>query len=208
MRIARVAHRDGPHYSAELTRRDWLENRTGADLVLRDQVMPFMRSLASLTLAFSSLFVALFATPSSASANGKAQLDGTERAIVRGINRQRANNGLGGLKTSGGLAKAADFHTWEMLDANYFAHTSRDGGPFDRRVRRFAEHRSVGETLAWISSCGGGAARRIVRMWMESPGHRAILLSASFRRIGVGKRTGSLGSGSACVVTADFGSRR
>jgi uncharacterized protein YkwD len=170
--------------------------------------MPFMRSAASLTLAISSLLVTLLATPAAASAGGKARLDGVERGIVRAINRQRANRGLAGLKTSGGLAKAADYHSWEMLDANYFAHASRDGGPFDRRVRRFADHRSVGETLAWLSSCGSGSARKVVRMWMDSPGHRAILLSSAYRRIGVGKRRGSLGSASACVVTADFGSRR
>jgi uncharacterized protein YkwD len=45
-------------------------------------------------------------------------------------------------------------------------------------------------------------------MWMDSPGHRAILLSSSYRRIGVGKRVGSLGSSKACVVTADFSSRK
>jgi uncharacterized protein YkwD len=45
-------------------------------------------------------------------------------------------------------------------------------------------------------------------MWMNSPGHRAILLSATFRRIGLAKRTGNLGGTRACVVTADFGSRR
>jgi uncharacterized protein YkwD len=43
---------------------------------------------------------------------------------------------------------------------------------------------------------------------MNSPGHRAILLSSQYRRVGVGKRTGSLGSTRACVVTADFSSRR
>ena len=45
-------------------------------------------------------------------------------------------------------------------------------------------------------------------MWMNSPGHRAILLSSSFRRVGIGKRTGDLGGDRACVVTADFGSRK
>jgi uncharacterized protein YkwD len=45
-------------------------------------------------------------------------------------------------------------------------------------------------------------------MWMNSPGHRAILLSGKFRRIGLAKRTGSLGGNRACVVTADFASRK
>jgi uncharacterized protein YkwD len=45
-------------------------------------------------------------------------------------------------------------------------------------------------------------------MWMNSPGHRAILLSSSYRRIGLAKRNGTLGATDACVVTADFGSMR
>jgi uncharacterized protein YkwD len=56
--------------------------------------------------------------------------------------------------------------------------------------------------------CGRGSAHRVVRMWMDSPPHRAILLSGSYRRIGIGKRVGSLGSSKACMVTADFSSKR
>jgi uncharacterized protein YkwD len=44
-------------------------------------------------------------------------------------------------------------------------------------------------------------------MWMNSPGHREILLSSEYQRIGVGVRTGMLGGSKACVVTADFGSK-
>ena len=36
-------------------------------------------------------------------------------------------------------------------------------------------------------------ARRVVRMWMASPGHRAVLLSPSGRRIGVGAPRGQAG---------------
>jgi uncharacterized protein YkwD len=167
-----------------------------------------MRTVASLTLVFSCLLTALFATPLTGTAAAKPRLDGKERAIVRAINRQRSRHGLAKLRSSRRLARAADFHSWEMLDANYFAHESRDGGPFDRRVRRFANHRAVGETLAMLGGCGRKAARKVVRMWMNSPGHRAILLSSSFRRVGIGRRKGDLGGNRACVVTADFGSRK
>ena len=167
-----------------------------------------MRTVASLTLAFGCLLAALFATPLTGTAAAKPSLDGNERAIVRAINRQRSKHGLSKLRASRRLARAADYHSWEMLDANYFAHESRDGGPFDQRVRRFADHRAVGETLAMLGGCGGRAARKVVRMWMNSAGHRAILLSSSFRRVGVGKRKGDIGGSRACVVTADFGSRK
>ena len=132
-----------------------------------------------------------------------------ERAVVRSINRQRAHHGLGHVRGSAPLARAADYHSWEMLDANYFAHESRDGGQFDARVRRFTRRRALGETLAMVGGgCRRGMAKRVVRMWMNSPGHRAILLSSAFRQVGIGARAGSLGSGRACVVTADFASRR
>lgn len=167
-----------------------------------------MRTVASLTLAFSCLVAALYATPVTGTAAAKPSLDGKERAIVRAINRQRSRHGLAKLRASGRLARAADYHSWEMLDANYFAHESRDGGPFDQRVRRFADHRALGETLAMLGGCGRKAARKVVSMWMNSSGHRAILLSSSFRRVGIGKRKGDLGGSRACVVTADFGSKK
>ena len=96
-----------------------------------------------------------------------------------------------------------------MLDANYFAHESRNGGSFDARINRFTHKHALGETLAMIGGrCGRGSARRIVGMWMNSPGHRDILLSSSYSLVGVAARAGSLGGTKACVVTADFGSRR
>lgn len=167
-----------------------------------------MRTVASVTLAFACLLAGLFTTPLTGVAAAKPHVDGKERAIVRAINRQRSKHGLSALRSSRRLARAADYHSWEMLDANYFAHESRDGGPFDERVRRFARHRTVGETLAMLGGCGRKAAGRVVRMWMNSSGHRAILLSSSYRRVGVGKRTGDLGGNRACLVTADFGSKK
>ena len=167
-----------------------------------------MRTVALMTLAASFLLAPLFASPLISTATAKPSLDGRERAIVRAINRQRSKHGLSKLRSSNSLARAADYHSWEMLDADFFAHESRDGSPFDQRVRRFADHKSLGETLAMVSGCGRKAAGRIVRMWMNSPGHRAILLSSSYRRVGIGKRTGDLSGDRACVVTADFGSKR
>jgi uncharacterized protein YkwD len=167
-----------------------------------------MRNVAVLTRACVCLLGALVVVPTAALAGGP-RLDGRERAMIRGINHQRAHYGLPAVKPSRRLARAADYHSWEMLDANYFAHTSRDGGPFDARVRRYVSKRALGETLAKLGGgCGRGSAHRIVQMWMDSPGHRDILLSSSYRRIGLAKRVGSLGSSKACVVTADFSSKK
>jgi len=168
-----------------------------------------MRTVARTTLAFGCLLAAISALPAAAAANRSARLDNRERAIVRSINHQRAKYGLAPVRANARLSRAADYHSWEMLDANYFAHTSRNGGPFDERVRRFANKRALGETLAMLGGgCGRGTAHRVVQMWMNSPPHRTILLSGTYRRVGIGKRVGSLGSSKACVVTADFSSKK
>jgi uncharacterized protein YkwD len=167
-----------------------------------------MRTVALLTSAFGCLLAALFALPAVALA-GPARLDQREKAMIRGINHERARYGLASVRASRALNRAADYHSREMLLGNYFAHSSRDGGPFDARVRRYTHPRALGETLAMLGGgCGRGSAQRVVRMWMNSPGHRAILLSSRYRRVGLAKRVGSLGSTHACVVTADFASKR
>jgi uncharacterized protein YkwD len=166
-----------------------------------------MRTVALLTSAFGCLLAALFVSPAVA-APGPARLDQREKAMIRGINAQRARYGLAPVRASRRLARAADYHSWEMLAGNYFAHSSRNGGAFDARIRRFANPQALGETLAMLGgACGRGSASQVVRMWMNSPPHRSILLSGRYRRIGLAKRTGTLGSMHACVVTADFASK-
>ena len=135
-------------------------------------------------------------------------MDAYERAMVRAIDRQRSRRGLARIRGDAALARAANFPTREMLRGNSFSPSSHSSGAFHVRVRRFAHRRAVGETLALVGGSCAGTVDRVIRMWMNSPGHRAILLSSSFRRIGLGKRIGDLHGSRACLVTADFGSRK
>jgi uncharacterized protein YkwD len=147
------------------------------------------------------------AGPAAARADAAPRLDGSERTVVRLLNDIRAQNGLPGLNASPALNRAADHHSRDMLQRDFFDHPSSDGTPFDRRVRRFANASAVGENLAALSRRRGGAAQ-IVQMWMDSPPHRAIILTGSYRRIGVARRWGRLGGAGQAVITADFASRR
>ena len=159
-----------------------------------------MRSVACVLCALSTLLVLMFAATAPAAEAAGSRVDSGERAVVRAINRARAAHGLRGLRSHRRLARAADVHTRSMLRSNYFSH-----GAFSSRVRRYVSFRRIGETIAMTTRC---SARTVVRMWLNSPPHRAVLLSGGFRRIGVGRRKGRLGATRACVVTADFGSRR
>jgi uncharacterized protein YkwD len=136
-----------------------------------------------------------------------ARLDGTERKVVKLVNRIRARHGLRRLKASRTLAHAASDHTGDMLRADYLSHSSSDGTPMETRVRRYTGARWIGENIA-ITSRRRRVARRVVRMWMASPTHRAVLLSPRSRRIGVGRERGRLGSAAYSVFTVDLASSR
>lgn len=82
----------------------------------------------------------------------------------------------------------------DMARRGYFDH-----GPFVQRLRRFGvRSRILGENIAYASEPGFSASV-VLRMWMESPPHRALVLDGSFSRIGVG-----VAGGSTRLVTADF----
>jgi uncharacterized protein YkwD len=135
-----------------------------------------------------------------------ARLDRTERKVVRLVNRIRARHGLRRLRASRALARAASDHTGDILRSDILSHCSSDGTPMATRVRRYTGADWVGENIATIARTRS-AARKVVRMWMASPGHRAVLLSPSGRRIGVGRRAGRLGGAKRAVFTADLASR-
>jgi len=135
------------------------------------------------------------------------RLSRSEISMIRLINDIRGRYRLRRLGVSRSLSRAAEGHSRDMLRRDFFDHTSSDGTSTFTRVRRYARARSVGETLAMIPRRRGGAGL-VVRMWMNSPPHRAVLLGSGFRRIGLARRWGRLGSSMQSVVTADFASRR
>jgi uncharacterized protein YkwD len=144
-------------------------------------------------LSLAVLLICVLMVPSRAAASSRH--DRTEAKIIRALNNARASYGLPRLRSTRALGRAADAHSRSMRRSNTMGH-----GDFSRRIRRYTRSRRVGENLAWTSGCN---ASQIVNMWLNSGPHRKIMLSRSFKRIGVG-RSGSR----KCFVTADFASAR
>ena len=100
-----------------------------------------------------------------------------------------------------------------MASIGYFSHDSADGTSMASRVRASYDGRnrwSVGENLLWSSPRIG--SRRAIRLWMASPEHRAIILTAGWKDIGCAAThsdaaPGVYGSLPVTVVTCDFGVR-
>ena len=122
------------------------------------------------------------------------------------LNRQRAQRGLGALRSNPQLALAARRHSRDMVVHDFFAHGDVLGRLSRAGYFRGRHAWSVGENIAW--GAGSGATPgAIVSMWMHSPGHRANILNGRFHEIGVGLTTGSPVPRvrGAATYTTDFG---
>ena len=174
----------------------------------------------SVPCALAVLALTLAAAPSASAVCASASATPAEvakRTVVRAtlcmLNAERARHGLRRLKLNRKLSAAARWHARDMVRRDYFAHDSLGGGTFVDRIRRSgylkdAGSWSVGENLAW-GSHERSAPRAITAMWMDSPGHRANILSPAFREVGIGFSLGAPGaSGSAATYATEFGTKR
>lgn len=108
------------------------------------------------------------------------------------IGAVRAERGLGPLAPDGRLAHAAQVHASDMVGRGYFAHRSPGGSDVGDRLARAGWKPASGSWWAGeILVAGSGPSstpRRLVAAWLQSPPHRAVLLSARPDAIGIGVR--------------------
>lgn len=128
-----------------------------------------------------------------------------ENAIVAQINRVRRTHGLRAVRVDVRLTRVARSHSISMLRRDVLTHNSYNGGSFATRLRRVGPRKRFGETLAWAPG-RSGRATTIVRLWMNSAPHRAVLMDGSLHRVGVGRGLGTMGAQRGVAVTADFSS--
>ncbi|GAB4542542.1 MAG: hypothetical protein Fur002_12970 [Anaerolineales bacterium] len=99
------------------------------------------------------------------------------------INAERAKAGLPALAYSSQLTAAAQLHSADMACNNYFSHTGLDGSSVADRVSQQGYVWSyVGENIA----AGYSTPKDAVNGWMNSPGHKANILSPNYTEIGLG----------------------
>ena len=106
-----------------------------------------------------------------------------ESEVIRLVNEIRAENGLKTLTANWELSRVARYKSQDMVDNRYFSHTSPVyGSPF-QMIRAFGlSFRTAGENIAY----GQRTPQAVVNAWMNSSGHRANILNASYTQIGVG----------------------
>jgi uncharacterized protein YkwD len=172
-------------------------------------------------LGLLALVFALSGTSASAATIVSAR-DAMEPGVVKRINDIRAAHGLRRLTEASALNTAAGRHAKSMGAAGYFKHELRTPSrsvtwtPYASWIRWYwpgpgYTSWSAGENLAW--GAPDLSSRQAVSRWMNSPPHRANILTAGWRRIGVAAvhvsdPLGYFGSwDDVTIVVAEFGRR-
>ncbi len=135
-----------------------------------------------------------------------------ERQMLALINGERVSRGLKALQLEQRLNDSSEDHSLWMLNSGIFSHTGSGGSSATQRMRdadfEFSGSWASGENIAWQSVRGApGISDDVVNLHtslMNSPGHRANILSANFDYIGIGIEVGNFNGYQAVMVTQNF----
>ena len=128
------------------------------------------------------------------------------KAELRDVASKR---GLAKVRVHAKLVTAAQGHSTDMGQQQYFAHNSSSGELWSTRLVRYGYTRSgftywkTGENIFKVSGLYAAFPATAVKAWMGSPAHRQVILTRSFRDIGVG----AVMSGNTKYITLDLGRR-
>lgn len=133
-----------------------------------------------------------------------------EKSMLIYHNRERAKRNKPELCIARELQRAARLHAKDMIERDYFSHTTKGTGEsFANRIEdQGYEYRRAAENLAYGTG-SAGSTTNIFQGWMDSSGHRSNLLNGHLREVGIGLYAGEYkGARHGRMWVADFGTPR
>ena len=111
-----------------------------------------------------------------------------EEQMITMVNNERTSRGLSPLTTDDSLRNLARRYSDDMFKRGYFSHYNPEGeSPFDRMEHAGIAYSYAGENLALAPS-----TELAMQGLMNSPGHKANILKAEFKQIGIGVIDGGI----------------
>lgn len=123
--------------------------------------------------------------------------------LMARINTERTNRNLPSLAVNAMLNNAANLKSQDMINREYFAHVDPDGNYAWPLVENegYKPYKSLGENLAVDFT----SAATVVNAWMNSPGHRANVLSEKYEDQGMAAVYGDFENHQTYLITNLFG---
>ena len=135
--------------------------------------------------------VAVISTP----ATPVVEPNDIEKRAFEQTNLVRVKNGLRPLTWDADVCRMARIHSESMSRNHYFSHVTPERQGLRERARAagILHFSTLGENIAYSQGYDNPAAY-IVEQWMQSPKHRANILSNDFRAMAIGSFVGPDGS--------------
>lgn len=111
-----------------------------------------------------------------------------EEEMIKLVNQERIKVGLPQLAFNNSLRDIARSHSTDMFTRGYFSHYSPEGDSVADRAEKYGySYQVIGENLAYAPNL-----QLAHQGLMNSPGHRANILSPEFKKIGIGIMDGGV----------------
>jgi hypothetical protein len=108
--------------------------------------------------------------------------------MLDAVNMERMKQGLPSLCYNEKLITASQAHSDDMASNNFMDHTGSDGSKFSQRIDRTGYNwRQCAENVAQ----GQTSVDQVMNSWMNSPGHRANILTSGISHFGFAKNGNS-----------------
>jgi uncharacterized protein YkwD len=132
--------------------------------------------------------------------DGSPAMPPFSRELLSVTNDARASNGLARLAPDASLTRAAQEYASELARYDWFDHTGPNGTTMSTRAE------AAGYTGGWLAEVLYVGAWfqdpiEIVGLWLDSPGHRSVVLNGQLTSVGVG----CAGSGEIRWCVGNFG---
>ncbi len=158
------------------------------------------------TKIFSLIFVLTVVSASTLILSSTSQTvasDITAENIIGLTNSSRAAENKSMLTENSKLSLSAKAKAEDMVEKNYFSHTSPEGvTPWKWIDGENYDYGYAGENLAMDFQ----SAEKMEDAWMKSPTHRANILNEKYKDIGVAVKAGSINGSETILVVVMFGS--
>jgi len=126
----------------------------------------------------------------------------TSSNLINLTNQERISLGLNTLKISDKLVRAAEEKARDMLNKNYFAHTSPEGTtPWHWLEKNGYNYIAAGENLAKNFN----DSKFLHKAWMNSPSHKENIINNKYQEIGIAVIEGMVDGKKIVIAVQYFG---
>lgn len=108
------------------------------------------------------------------------------RLLSLHVNQVRADRGLSILGIDSYLMQAAQEHVMDMAKNNFVSHIGSNGSNYIQRVQRAGSDISPSGEIICKGPGGQNRFKAVIQGWLNSPGHRNILLDPYQLFMGIG----------------------